>query len=420
MSNHEESNYTPYELVEQVFRLDELIAEREAVRSGIRHFGRGFFSSRLKDWTAKKEKALNDLYGYRFSYDTAFRRCKEGKTQLAYQCMEDAASGDNKMKVRQRIDLRDAQESYKGSRGWFTWRTDVEAIIAANVDRLYYELKDGGYDWKQNKKECTSMLDAKINATKERVSEELGAGKETEEGCLEADDKMCPEGTFATTQRRWNQVKGGAVSGTILLVGKLTVLPAFTTIGSAAGPAGSFAGYIAANALIFPAAAAFGYLASRGPLECACFPRTCEYSNTTGTCGFSSEDGSSKNPFGDKLPMSGMKCAMQYKKEDECGLQPCSVEDLSMPMPGYPSLFGIVGYQGKDLHNCIAVDQSAYSALATKETFPDGRKNSIEERNKLFEEILAEPVTTTTTTKPPVNDVDLAYLDEDEFYTEGA
>jgi hypothetical protein len=306
--------------------------------------------------------------------------------------MVDRASEDNKKRVHLRIDSRDAQENFKSSRGWFTWKSKDEKNLDKDVYRLYRELKSSGYDWKTNKEECTSMLDAKINATKERVSEELGAGKETEDGCIELDDKMCPEGTFATTQRRWNTMKGGTVSSAILLVGKLTILPAFTAIGSAAGPAGSFAGYIAANALIFPAAAAFGYMASRGPLECACFPRTCEFSNTTRTCGFSSEDGATKNPFGDKLPMSGMKCAMQYKKEDACGLQPCSVEDLSMPMSGYPSLFGIVGYQGTDLYNCIAVDQTAYSALATKETFPDGRKNNIEERNKLFEEILTETV----------------------------
>uniref|UniRef100_A0A7S2DL31 Uncharacterized protein n=1 Tax=Alexandrium andersonii TaxID=327968 RepID=A0A7S2DL31_9DINO len=219
--------------------------------------------------------------------------------------------------------------------------------------------------------------------------EELSAAEEdSADVCREKKDQMCPEGTFATTARRWNQVAGAAAAGSTFLVAKLTLLPLGATIGGiAGGPPGATAGFFIANALVAPLAITAGYLASRGPEECACFPRECSFDATQGMCRLdSSEESPSKNIFSNQLPMSGMKCALKYKKDNECSLQQCTAEDYAREALGQAEVFGIVGQHAANLYNCLSTSGSQSDTLAAVAVLPGGVNNTIAARNKIFKQ----------------------------------
>lgn len=227
------------------------------------------------------------------------------------------------------------------------------------------------------------------------MKEELSAGEEQEDGtCHEAPDKMCPEGTYATIQRQWYLRTGAAASSTAFLIAKFTLLPIGSMIGTALmGPAGTAIGFFAANALVAPIAIATGFWASRGPLECACFPRECIYSNVTNSCALDAppNETATKNPFGDKLPMAGMKCSLNYKSDDTCGLQQCSQEDYQQTHPGRTDLWGIGGRKGKNLYNCLSLEESPTSGmLAVRSKLLNDEPNTIANRNKIFSDLELE------------------------------
>ncbi|CAK0868787.1 unnamed protein product [Prorocentrum cordatum] len=134
-------------------------------------------------------------------------------------------------------------------------------------------------------------------------------------------------------------------------------------------------------------------------MECACFPRECTYSNETKACSMHApgEERATKNPWGDKLPMAGTKCAPRSRatwhgkapSQDECDLQQCTHEDYTHTISGQTSLWGTVGLKGKGIYNCLTMSQSPAGMLAIAPAFPDGRPNTIAERNKIFEEVIA-------------------------------
>jgi hypothetical protein len=380
---------SPVELVKTIFHLEDLVASRAAARSQFQAaFHWNYFSSSMKQWAAEEKQAEAALHSYRFDYDTAKERCAKGSTDLAYDCMARIGSmyglADS---VKRRIDARDLSEHL----GRMSSKYIPDAVaLTKEIAKLDKVLKTGNYQWTRAKKSCRKLLAEEVKAIQQRVLNELSAGEAQEDGaCHEKEDKMCSEGTYTTNQRRWNHKAGAAAFSAGYLISKFTLMPLGGAIGTAImGPAGAVVGALAANAFVAPLATGAGFWASRGPLECACFPRECIYSNETKTCVLDApaEETATKNPFGNKLPMAGMKCALNYKSEDECELQQCSQEDYSQTISHKSNLWGIAGHKGKNLYNCLAVSQSPSGMLAVSPTLLDGKPNTIEERNKLFSE----------------------------------
>jgi len=403
MPENKNTTDSPIDLVIQVFKFKDKIKASQANHK----LNWLFKDDGTKAWEAEEEKAATQLLGYQFDFDTAFDRCAKGMTDLSYQCMIDSAcpshTADCKSladSVRRRIDVRDLVEHLRDMRSWYHDYGKDEAYLWKEVKQMDKALKDGKYSWTATKKSCRKRLDAEVDAIKKRVLGELSAGEEQADGaCHEKAGMMCPEGTYATTQRRWNKVAGAGTFGTVYLIGKFTILPLGTLLGTAvAGPAGASLGFLAANCLVLPLASATGYWASRGPMECACFPRECVYNNETDTCGLHApdEEKATKNPWGDKLPMTGMKCAPRSRatwhgktpNEDECDLQQCTHEDYSYAISRKTDLWGTAGPKGRGIYNCLTTSLSPAGMLAIAPAFPDGRPNTIAERNKIFTEVI--------------------------------
>jgi hypothetical protein len=403
MPNDEQVTDSPIDLVIEVFKLKDKIKASLASHK----LNWLFKDDGTKEMEKEEERAAKKLLGFQFDFDTAFDRCAKGMDDMAYQCMVDSAcpnhTADCKSledSVKRRIDARDLVEHLRDMRSWYHDYGQDEANLWKEVERLDEALKDAKWKWTDNKHSCRKRIDAEVEAIKQRVIDELSAGEEQEDGaCHEKADMMCPEGTYTTTQRRWNHVAGAGTFGTVYLIGKFTILPLGTMIGTAiAGPAGAFAGMVAANCLVFPLASATGYWASRGPMECACFPRECVYNNETETCALHApdEEKATKNPWGDKIPMAGMKCAPRSQalwhggrpSEEECDLQQCNHEDYTHTISGKTDIWGTAGSKGRGIYNCLTFSQSPAGMLAIAPTLPDGRPNTIEERNKIFTEVV--------------------------------
>merc|ERR1719210_2644164 len=105
-------------------------------------------------------------------------------------------------------------------------------------------------------------------------------------------------------------------------------MPAALAAGTAlGGPIGAGTAFAAYSVVGTSTGFALGFWASRGPLECACFPRRCSFNDAKNTCQLELHDVPSENPFSTMLPMPGMKCAPSYKSENTCNLQQCVHED---------------------------------------------------------------------------------------------
>merc|ERR1719436_1731583 len=100
-----------------------------------------------------------------------------------------------------------------------------------------------GFKWTKNKKSCRKLLKKEVDRIHNRTVSELSAGEEVDGVCQEAPGKMCPEGTYATTKRRFYLFRGAAVWASAALICKFTLVPLATTIGGAlGGPGGAAAG----------------------------------------------------------------------------------------------------------------------------------------------------------------------------------
>jgi len=230
---------------------------------------------------------------------------------------------------------------------------------------------------------------------------ELMAAKAHEEAdghCHELEGRMCPAGTWATTQMKYNHARGATAFTITYLFGKLVLTPAAAVAGSAFGPAGAAAGVIAGGSVASWIVIGATYFASLGPYECACFPRPCEFDNTTQTCAMVAEDeAKSHNPYAATLPVDGTKCQMAYGRSDTCLITPCGDDDydpLLCSQDRSQCIYGKLGRHGKDLFNCASKSRRAGDALMFQETLPNGEPNTAENREKLYEAILAPQTVT--------------------------
>jgi len=267
---------------------------------------------------------------------------------------------------------------------------DDEKKLWSEIAIVTKQIKLLGYSWTQEKKRCRKLLAEETESIHDRISTELSAGKVMEKTCVEDPAKMCPEGNYATTSRRWYPVRGAAAWGTVALISKFTLLPASVAVGGAlGGPAGATAGFAVGSVASPLLGAAVGFWASRGKQECACFPRSCSFSQSSGKCQLETHDMVSKNPFSTVLPMHGMKCAVSYKKEDVCSLQQCAHADYKPAIVG-KKVFGTIGRQGVALHNCVSLNGRETGSLARASQLANGQNNTIEERNKIYVSLLGD------------------------------
>lgn len=241
MPNEDNVTDTPVELVIKIFQLRDKIEASRASHS----FSWLFKAEETTKWEKEEEKVSKQLLSYRFDYDTAFDRCAKGSTDLSYECMTDSACPNHtsdckplETSVKHRIDAKDLVEHLQNMRSWYHDYSKDEAYLWETVKWIDTSLKDATYSWTKTKNSCRKHLDEDVEAIKRRVLAELSAGEAQEDGaCHEKAGMMCPEGTYTTTQRRWNHAVGAGAFGTTFLVAKLTLLPLGGAIGT--GPGGA-------------------------------------------------------------------------------------------------------------------------------------------------------------------------------------
>lgn len=361
-----------------------------------------------KDGDVKKalkhgaEAAAQTLKGWGFDIEASKKRCLAGWTMEADDCQLTEACesvGTEEplcsvgAKLRFMIDVEELLAHIGAGRHFWESKGVDEKFWSDRVKDLTKEVKAEGFQW-STRKECVKLLKKHSEAAQKRVFREMSAGEGDADECHEASDKMCPEGTFATTKRRRDMMKfAGAMSGGAV-VSKFTLLPLGSFVGGAiAGPPGAVAGGIAGNFLGLGLAATVSYFASRGPLECACFDRDCFYDSKSDVCALD-ETGDTKNVVGAKLPVLGMKCSPKEggsakKGQLQCGLEQCSSGDFGQKLSVQGmELFGTVGRKGRAIFNCVSDRPSAGGSLVLADELPSGVDNSPEERAKFLSELL--------------------------------
>lgn len=393
------------ELVDRRMQLMDARDFRKSSRGKLASFVHGdWSSSSVQAWKKDKAEIDKNLSAWGFSYHAALHRCQLGANDESYECMKESIPRcwncpfDLELlnSVKLRLDLKDLL-AHPGSK---TEKKDLKARVKV-VDNIF---KEKYYNWKESKNKCQQDM---LNERKEielRIKSELSAGEKNDKDgvCAEKPNKMCPEGTYVTTKRRRDAIKGATAATTTYIFGKLVMTPLGVLAGTAvAGPGGGVPGALMAGSVASWLVAAAGYWGSLGPKECACFMRDCAFDEEQGSCRMVNNDESpSKNPFATKLPMAGTKCDLKYKSKNECAVTQCGIEDFK-PAIG-SDLFGIVGNTTTGVYNCLSKTGSQSGALTLEAHLPRGKVNNIEERIKLFSELA--PLEASQTDDEPADD----------------
>merc|ERR1712187_257176 len=168
---------------------------------------------------------MGDLLSWRFDYDASVKRCTKGMNDQAYQCMLERVCPSEvgevskeclslQSAVRARIDMRDLVEHLKAQRSVVSSKGDDEKKLWSEIATMTKKIQLAGYSWTKEKKACRRLLTEETENVHDRIDTELSAGKEIDKICVEDPEKMCPEGNYATTSRRWYPVRGAAAWGT--------------------------------------------------------------------------------------------------------------------------------------------------------------------------------------------------------------
>lgn len=365
---------TVLELVTAMVEIMEQKKHRAMTRSAIRNL----WSSRVRKWNKRLGELEEDLLSWGFSYHSAEARCKKGMNDKAYACMKDKGI-DLSVPVQDSIDLRDLLTHPAGEAMKDRVREWVHAL-----DEL---LEAHNYDWDANKKECRKDLQSEADAIKSRTMAELSVGNDTGGECVEAEGKMCPEGTLVTTKRRRDLVKGAATATAVVIAGKVIFMPVGGAVGTLiGGPAGAAGGALAGGSLATGLSVGTGYLASRGPMECGCFQRQCIFDAEQGGCRMVVDETEKlKNPFSAAFPMSGTKCVLAYKSEDTCKITECEHWDFEPTVAS--NVTGTVGAKGPGVYNCLSSNGSPSGSLTLAQKLPNGEANTAEARIKFISTI---------------------------------
>jgi len=398
------SNYTGLsaqemvDTVQEFYRLEDLLAARRQDR-GLSDGWRRFFSSNVTAWTGEQAKTREKLKAVGFDIDTSLKYCQQGWTEEAHRCMIEKACPSNSQRgyctvtqgwVRQRLDAKDSIVHLQAWRSWHSKKTLLEKQLAEKIAILTEQLESQRYQWKKMKKSCIADFELQRARIKDRIEAELSATEKVGDNCEETPGSMCPEGTFATTQRRWKMGAGVGAASTTYLIGKFTIYPGSIAAATALFGAslGAVVGFIAAGPISGLVAFAVGYWAARGPMECACFPRKCKYNDTADACQLEGHDKVSSNPFSTTLPMVGMKCVLSYNERRKCSLQQCASGDYGYALPSTEAFFGTLGPKEQGLYNCLSASPSELGTLAYAETLPEGESNTVAGRSSVYLRLL--------------------------------
>eukprot|EP00440_Ansanella_granifera_P027886 gb/GFBE01030298.1/.p1 GENE.gb/GFBE01030298.1/~~gb/GFBE01030298.1/.p1 ORF type:complete len:511 (+),score=122.62 gb/GFBE01030298.1/:1-1533(+) len=350
-----------------------------------------------------------------FDYSAIQSRCVKGFNEETYRCMleraEELAPKGSALPsfVRARIDLED-HTRYKGRYSKEDLKSLKEGLEKARQTIKSMPKIGFAYSFSKMTKECKKAAENDIDTLRKAVIYDLSAGNSTSSlqnmwggGCVEAADKVCPEGTAPIVRRRFDAVKGASAAFTTfwsaqaikVVVGGLVG----TIMGASAGPAGAAAGFAAgatvAAAVPGPSAlsAAAFFWSSTGPLECACFPRDCYLDELNDVCALESiPDAPSRNPFGRSMPYASTKCVRKPRKgkevADTCQIQACTAADYApqLQLPG-GKLFGTIGSKGGELFNCLSNDGTTHGSLSMDLKLWNGMNNTAEGRIELFRSV---------------------------------
>lgn len=404
-------------LVEEIISLEDLKEHREAGRNKLQAwFHWDSWSSKVTEWDSKIQQKKEEALGLGFSYEGAKERCDKGYDTHCYNCMminaptragslmdprvachSPSACQD---KIKRRLDIRDIMAHPMSD--------ERSAALWKEAEEIKSSLKLQGYDWYNQKWYCKKAMERQADEVKKRTVSELKAARSHDNGdgtCAEVSNMTCPPGTYATTQRARDAAKTAAAFTGTYIFGKVVITPALALAGAAMAAdfaltagTGTIIGTLAGGCVGSWLSLAAGYFAGLGPLECACFPRTCGFDNITKSCAMVSEDESpTKNPYAKLLPIAGSKCVLEYKSENQCINTHCDDPDFKDTHASFPKLnsegfllpriFGKIGRHGKETFNCLSTNGDSTGSLMFSDTIHYA-PNTVEERLKLYSKII--------------------------------
>lgn len=373
-------------------------------------------SSNRAKWQENIVALTDELQADGFDYDTAASRCAKGFTDEMYDCMIQKG-----LKIDQQtgelVQGRLAAEELL-AHDYAIWHDPLskKQQLSALKEARRQAIKKKGYSYTYTMKDCKKLVSESKSGAEymEHAMRELSVG-ETDpatELCREKEGTMCPEGTAPTTQRRLDAYKGAKHASIAFVAAKAAFVVGFGvaglfTGGLAAALGGVLVGF--ASPFAVPISGAVGFWSSIGPLECACFLRTCAYDDVTDMCEMQPDSLGlpSRNPYGLSLPYAGTTCSMVYKSNNTCSFQDCSYQDYAANLnDGDGSLQGTLGRHGQALHNCLSTEGGPGSSLSFVLTLPSGVDNTPEARNEIFrrhgvEEKRDPPYVPPSTTEEP-------------------
>lgn len=412
-------NRSKEEIVLKIWDEMDSISEHESHLKGYfvitRQIKRIRSSNRAK-WQENIEALTTELQADGFDYDTAASRCAKGLTDELYDCLIEKGLKIDRQ-TGELIQGRLAAEELL-AHDYAIWYDPLskKKQLSTLKEARRQAIKKKGLSYKYTTRDCQKIVgESKSGAEYMEIAmRELSIGEtDPETGmCRETEGKMCPEGTAPTTQRRLDAVKGAKHASVAFIAAKAAFVIGFGvaglfTGGLAAAGAGLLVGF--ASPFAVPISGAIGFWSSIGPLECACFLRTCAYDNVTEMCEMHADmfGMPSRNPYGLALPYAGTKCTIKYKSDNTCEHQDCSAQDYAASLPnGDGSLQGTVGRQGQSLYNCLSTEGGPGSSLSFVLTLPSGVNNTPEARSEIFrsqgvEEKRDPPYVPPTTTEEP-------------------